>query len=90
MKAWQCSRSQWLAHLGVHEPHIAEISPMQMGQMSARQRTTYDKRRAAQWATYSDAKVEWARQVIAAYEAFEFDLDDADLAPEARTEVEAY
>lgn len=85
--AWRLSASQYCAQQGVKEPWIAEISPMQMGLMSKRQRAQYDAKRSAEWAASGVCKEEWRQKVVEASLAGVFDWRNppTDLHPEARS-----
>jgi hypothetical protein len=83
--------SRWLALHGIHEPWIAEISPMQMGLMSARQKKIWQERRSKEWAASIEGKRAWANAVFAAYDAGAFTLKTERAHPDAvaavRTEL---
>lgn len=84
---WEMSASGWLAHTGVHEPWIGEISPMQMGLMGKQQKARYDKQRAAEWDASSKAKAEWRAAVIAAHDEGRITQDDPGLHPDAKSAI---
>lgn len=85
--AWHLSASQYCIQQGVKEPYICEISPMQMGLMSKRQRAQYGKQRDAEWNASAECKQEWARKVVDACKAGVFDWrrPPPELHPEARS-----
>ena len=78
-KPWTVTDRQYLAAIGVHQPWIAEISPMQIGLMSDRERKRYQEKRGAEWDAAAKAKAEWRAKVYAAYQAGEFTLKDPDI-----------
>lgn len=80
---WQMNQSQYQSSLGVHQPHIAEISPMQYAYMSKRQQAAYDVKRAAEWDASANCKQQWADLVYAAFLAGEFSLTDPTASREA-------
>lgn len=80
---WKYTASGYLAATGVHEPWIAEISPMQMGLMGKQAKRRYQAKRAKEWDASAKAKQEWADAVLAAYEAGEFDEDTPGVNPAA-------
>lgn len=85
--AWKLSASQYCTQQGVKEPWIAEVSPMQLGLMSKRQRDAYDAKRSAEWAASGACKEEWRQKVVEASVSGVFDWRNppADLHPEARS-----
>jgi hypothetical protein len=82
--AWQMHPSTYQERQGVHEPWIAEISPMQLGMMGDRQRAAYQKKRAGEWAASGQAKTEWRRKIMEAHDAGTITRDSPDLHPEAK------
>jgi hypothetical protein len=90
---WQMGPSRYLALHGIHEPWIAEISPMQMGRMSERAKKAYEVKRSAEWTASMKGKQDWAAEVFAAFERGEFTLKSAEAHPDAvsavRTELVA-
>lgn len=85
--AWKLSASQYCTQQDVKEPWLAEISPMQLGLMSKRQRDAYDKKRSAEWAASGACKEEWRQKVVAASlgGVFDWRSPPTDLHPEARS-----
>lgn len=65
------NRTQWVSanHPGVHQPHLAEISPMQYGLLGKTARARYDRKRAAEWAAWSAASQAYDAAVIAEHYA---------------------
>jgi hypothetical protein len=84
MKVWTLSASQYQAIKGVPAPHIAEISPMQYGNLSGRGKAQYDAKRAAEWDASIACKQEWRDAVIAAHDAEEFNQHDPEVSSDAR------
>lgn len=80
---WKFGAAAYQAALGVHQPWIAEISPMQYAHMGKSQKAAYDKKRSAEWDASAAVKQEWRAAVAAAYQSGEFDPKDADVHPEA-------
>jgi hypothetical protein len=80
---WMYTASGFLAAVGVHEPWIAEISPMQMGLMSKRAKKAYQEKRDKEWDVSSKAKQEWARSVVVAHKAGKFDKNTPGVSQEA-------
>lgn len=72
--AWQTSAEAWKRARGVHTPWIAEVSPMQLGMMSPRQRAAYEKRRSAEWSASATEYAAWRVEVVAAFDAGAFTL----------------
>jgi hypothetical protein len=73
---WLYTALQYQYAKDIHQPWIAEISPMQYGLMSKRQREQYLKERAKQWDAAARAKQEWGDKVWMAYQNGEFSLKD--------------
>ncbi len=86
-RPWTVTAEQYQAAIGVHQPWIAEISPMQMGLMSKRAKAQYQAKRAAEWSASGEAKNEWARAVMEAFNAARWTEDDAEATEDARLEV---
>lgn len=84
---WQFSAAAYQAALGVHQPWIAEISPMQYAHMGKAQKAAYDKRRAGEWEASAAVKGEWRAAVVAAWREGRFDPQDAEVHPDAAQEV---
>jgi hypothetical protein len=84
---WTMSPSAYLAIMGVKEPHIMEISPVQLARMSKRARREYDAKRHKEWNASGEAKQKWRQGVIDAYEAGKVSLDDPKLHPEAKSAI---
>lgn len=85
--AWHLSASQYCIQQNVKQPYICEISPMQMGMMSKRQKAAYDKVRSAEWDAVIACKDAWTQKVVDAYRAGTFDwrTPPPELHPEARS-----
>ena len=66
---WKYSASHYQAAIGVKQPWIAEVSPMQMGLMSKRQKAEYQKKRSEEWDASAKAKQEWADKIWQAYKS---------------------
>lgn len=80
---WKFSAAAYQAALGVHEPWIAEISPMQYAAMGKRAKAEYDKKRTREWGASEQAKKQWRQAVEAAYRDGKFNPKDPDVHPEA-------
>jgi hypothetical protein len=89
MEAWKISGSVYLAQNGIHQPYIAEISPYQYGSMSKRGKTQYDAKRREEWNIAGRGKRAWGEQVMEAYDAGKFTLDDPEVHPDAKSHVRA-
>jgi hypothetical protein len=48
-RPWCMTASQYQAAMGIKQPHIAEISPMQYAGLSRRGKAQYDAKRSAEW-----------------------------------------
>ncbi len=70
-KAHELTPSAYLTQQGIHEPHIAEISPFQYAKLGKQQKAAYDKKRQAEWQASIDGKEEWRKKVLAAHAAGE-------------------
>lgn len=66
---WNYSASQYQYASGVHQPHIAEISPMQYANLSKSGRKRYDDKRSNEWQASIDIKQQWANAVMSAFDA---------------------
>lgn len=84
---WKYSASAYQAVMGVHQPYIAEISPMQYAHLSKRGKAQYDAKREHDWDASAACKAEWRRLVIEAHDASRFHYKDADVEPEAKHAV---
>jgi hypothetical protein len=84
---WKYTAYQYQAAMGVHEPHIAEISPMQYWHLSKRGKAQYDAKRSAEWDASAACKQEWRAAVIAAHDADEFNQHDPSTSDEARQAI---
>lgn len=86
-KPWTTDASRYQSALGVKQPWIAEISPVQYGRMSARAKKAYDAKRAAEWEASGVAKERWRKEVLRAFDLGQFRLDDDDVTEDAREAV---
>jgi hypothetical protein len=84
---WRFSAGAYQAALGVHEPWIAEISPMQYAHMGKAAKAAYDKKRHGEWEASAAAKRQWEDAVVAAFRDGRFDPKAADVHPDAETVV---
>ncbi|HEY0174447.1 MAG TPA: hypothetical protein VGB98_25750 [Pyrinomonadaceae bacterium] len=84
---WKMNRTQYQAARGVHQPWIAEISPMQYGGLSGRGRRAYDAKRSQEWAASGACKTEYDRLVFEAYKRGEFKLKDEGVTKDAESAV---
>jgi hypothetical protein len=84
---WRFSAGAYQAALGVHEPWIAEISPMQYAHMGKAAKAAYDKKRHGEWEASAAAKRQWEEAVLAAFRDGQFDPKAADVHPDAETVV---
>lgn len=82
-KPWTMNASQWLIANNIHEPFIAEISPMQYAHLGKQQKAAYDAKRNKEWQASIDGKAEWARLVSQAFKDGKFDKDDSDVSKDA-------
>jgi hypothetical protein len=82
-RPWTMSGSMYLSRKGIHEPWIAEISPMQYAQMGKSAKVAYDRKRHKEWQAASDGKAEWAKLVFDSFKKGLFDKGDKDVHPEA-------
>lgn len=64
---WEITSGQYLAAIGVHQPWIMEISPLQYSRMSNRAKTQYDEKRRGEWQASADAAEQWRQLVVRAY-----------------------
>lgn len=85
--AWQTSPEAWKSVRGIHTPWIAEVSPMQRGQMSARQGAAYDARRSAEWDASAKGYAAWLAEVMGAFDAGVFGLEHPELHERARDAI---
>jgi preprotein translocase subunit YajC len=84
---WKYTAYQYQAAMGVHEPHIAEISPMQYAGLSKRGKAQYDAKRSAEWDASAACKQEWRALVMAAHDADAFNQHDPSTSDEARQAI---
>jgi hypothetical protein len=84
---WKYTASQYQAVLGVHQPYIAEISPMQYAHLSNRGKAQYDAKRSREWDASAVCKRQWATAIVAAFDAGTFTLDDPQLSRDAKDAV---
>lgn len=85
--AWQISASAYKSARNIHQPWVGEISGVQRGRMSKRATATYDKKRSAEWQASADGSEAWELEVLQAYRAGDFTLDDPALHSDATTAV---
>jgi hypothetical protein len=85
---WLESASSYQSLLGVHQPHITEISGYQYSRMSQRQQKQYDAKRHAEWNASAAAKCDYAEHVVRCWLAGDFELTDA--TQDAQTAVWRY
>jgi hypothetical protein len=86
-KPWTITPDRYQHLIGVKQPWLAEISPMQYGLLGKRQKEAYDKKRAAEWEASGAAKDEWRGKVISAWDAGIIDSHSPELHPEAKTAI---
>lgn len=84
---WQKTRDRYQSERGVHRPHIAEISPMQMGMMSQRAKEAYQKKRSAEWAASEKCATEFAQACFEAYLADPTILRSPRISEDARKQI---
>jgi hypothetical protein len=89
-RPWTASASAYQAQLGVHEPWVAEISPVQYAHMGKAAKARYDRQRAGEWEASGRAKEQWRQAVLAAFRDGRFDLGDAGVHPDAKAAVFAW
>ena len=82
-RPWTVGASAYQAALNVHEPWVAEISPMQYASMSKSAKAQYDKKRAGEWAASAVAKDKWRQAVLKAHAEGRFQRKGADVHPDA-------
>lgn len=81
---WEISPSQYLAAIGVHQPWIMEISPLQYSRMSKRAKAQYDEKRRGEWQASADAAEQWRQLVMRAYAEGSFTTKTPGVSREAR------
>lgn len=81
---WKLSSGAYKTAKGVHQPHIAEISPMQYANLGSRQKAAYDAERSKAWGASAEAHKEWAGKVADAHAAGKISKDTPGLSSEAR------
>ena len=74
---WKFTADQYQEAHGVKQPWIAEISPMQMGLSSERQKKKYAEERSREWEASAAIKQEWGDKVWSAYKSGK--IKDSDL-----------
>lgn len=89
-KPWEMSASAFQARLGVPQPFIGEISPMQYANLSNRGQRQYDEKRRREWGASAQAKSGWREKVIGAFQSGEISLETPGLHPEARGAILSY
>lgn len=82
---WKFSASQYQVAKGVHQPHIAEISPMQFAHLSKRGKVQYEAKRRQEFQASADIKSEWRDKVEKAYGDGKINKDTPGLSKEARS-----
>lgn len=82
-RPWEYSASQWKIVHNIHQPHIAEISPMQYWHLSKQGKRRYDAKRDAEWQASSDGWDDWRDAVIEAYDAGDVTRDTPGIHQEA-------
>lgn len=85
---WLETDSSYQYLLGVHQPHIAEISGHQYARMSQRQQKQYNTKRHQEWDASACAKRAYRHHVEQSWVAGAFTLDQA--TPEAQRIVRQY
>lgn len=86
-KPWTMNASQWLIANNIHEPFIAEISPMQYAHLGKQQKAAYDAKRNKEWNDAAKGKTEWAKLVYKAFKDGKFEKDDMDVSDAARDAI---
>lgn len=86
-KPWLYSPDTFQAVIGVKQPWLAEISPVQFGRMSKRAKVEYDRKREAEWAASAEAKAEWRRLVIDAHNRGAWSKSTPNVSREAKSEL---
>lgn len=84
---WTLTHTQYLILQNVHQPHIAEISPMQYGMMSDRARGKYQEQRSREWSASGACKAEFDRLVFEAFKRGEFKRTDEGVSQDAKSAV---
>lgn len=80
---WMFSANQYQYAHNVHQPHIAEISPMQYAHLSKSGKRQYDAKRSDEWQASIDIKRQWASEIMRAFDAGTVTLD-TDMHDDAR------
>jgi hypothetical protein len=84
---WTLSQARYQFLRGIKQPHIMEISFVQMARMSKREKARYQAQRAGEWDASGDCKVEYDRLVWEAYQRGEFTLQSEGISADAKTAV---
>jgi hypothetical protein len=84
---WKYTTVQYLAALNVHDPHIGEVSEVQITRMSRSGKTAYMNKQTELWNASAACEEDWRQRVWACFEAGDFTLDDVLLSSEARSAV---
>lgn len=87
LEVWKMTRDAYQAMRGVKRPHIAEISPMQMGLMSKRQRSTYSTTRGAEWDASAKCYADYRAECYAAYVLDQSILIHSEITKDAKNEI---
>lgn len=83
-QVWTMNASQYQLLKGVHQPWIAEISPMQYAYLSKRGKSAYDAKRTREWDASTECKQDYANEVIEAFKSGSFALSDPDASEDAK------
>lgn len=84
---WQLTQPRFQFLKGVKQPHIMEISLVQMARFSKRGKDRYQQQRAAEWDASGNCKVEYNRLVWEAYQRGEFTEQSEGVTDDARKAV---
>lgn len=84
---WQLTQSRYQYLKGIKQPHILEISLLQMSRFSKRGLAQYQQQRAKEWDASGDCKVEYNHLVWEAYQRGEFTEQSEGVSDDAKTAV---
>ena len=80
---WQLTQARYQFLKGVKQPHVMEISLVQMSRFSRRGKERYQRERAAEWDASGACKVEYNRLVWEAYQRGEFNAEQTHVVAQA-------
>jgi hypothetical protein len=83
-RIYEVTSGQYRSIMGIHQPWIGEISPVQYARMSDRAKRAYDEKRHREWSASAEGAAQWQRMVEALALAGEIDTKTPGMFDETR------